>query len=161
MPSKPKHKTWNEKLHDSKGLPKVERLTGKMISKWGAGTIAIPSPLEVDCIMRKVPKGKVITINRIRELIARKHKATVGCPITTGIFAWIAANAAEESAAAGVKDITPYWRTLKSKGELNEKYPGGVKAQSSLLRQEGFSIIPGEGKKPPRVLDFEKHMAGL
>jgi len=48
--------------------------------------------------------------------------------MTTGIFAGIAARAAEEMAIEGKQNITPYWRTIKSKGELNEKYPGGVEA---------------------------------
>ena len=74
--------------------------------------------------MRKVPKGKLTTINEIRSALARKHRVDVGCPITTGIFAWIAANAAEEAAADGAKRVTPYWRTLKTGGELNPKYPG-------------------------------------
>jgi hypothetical protein len=47
----------------------------------------------------------------------------MGCPITTGIFAWVAANAAEEQKQKGEKDITPYWRTLKNDGVINEKYP--------------------------------------
>ena len=42
--------------------------------------------------------------------------------MTTGIFAWIAAHAANESEEAEVSDTTPYWRTLKAKGELNPSY---------------------------------------
>ena len=37
-----------------------------MSQRWGTGTFVIPAPLEVDAIMRKVPKGKLITINEIR-----------------------------------------------------------------------------------------------
>jgi len=59
-------------------------------------------------------------------------------------------------ATEGKKDITPYWRTLKSKGELNEKFPGGVEAQAARLQAEGHTIEPGKGKKPPKVKDFEK-----
>jgi len=149
-------KTWREKLADSKDLPKVVEITDKMSKRWGTGTLVIPAPKEVDKIMGKVPEGKVITINEIRAVLAQKHGATVGCPLTTGIFAWIAAHAAEEAAAEGKRDITPYWRTLKSKGELNEKYPGGVNAQAVHLREEGHTIEPGRGKKPPKVKGFEK-----
>src|SRR6266404_8101745 len=119
-----KRKTWHEKLADSKDLPKVVKITGRMTKRWGKGTCAIPAPREVDAIMRKVPEGKLITINEIRQIVAKKHEATIGCPITSGIFAWIAAHAAEEAAHEGVAEITPYWRTLKSGGELNAKYPG-------------------------------------
>lgn len=153
-----KKKSWLEKLNDDKGLPKVEKITGKMTKRWGPGTVAIPAPREINEIMGQVPRGKLITINRIREIIAKKHKATIGCPITTGIFAWIAAHAAEEAKASGRENITSYWRTLKSEGELNEKYPGGVQNQARLLKSEGFEIEPGKGKKPPKVKYFEKYL---
>ncbi len=143
-------KTWQEKLADSKGLPKVVEITDKMSTRWGTGSVCIPAPKEVDGIMKQVPRGKLITMNQIREMLAQKHGATIGCPITTGIFAHIAARAAEEAAAEGEKNITPYWRTLKSGGELNEKYPGGVEAQASHLREEGHTIEPGKGKNHPK-----------
>ena len=54
----------------------------------------------------------------------------------------------------GITDITPYWRTLKSKGELNEKYPGGVEAQATRLETEGHII--DRKRKTPRVMDYEK-----
>ena len=149
-------KTWQEKLADSKDLPKVVEITGKMSTRWGTGSVCIPAPIEVDEIMKKVPKGKLITVNQIREIVARKHGATIGCPLTTGIFVNIAARAAEEAATEGKINTTPYWRTLKSKGELNEKYPGGLEAQAAHLREEGHTIEPGKGKKPPKVKDFEK-----
>lgn len=128
----PKRKSWSEKLQDSKGLPKVEKITGKMNKRWGTGTVVIPAPMEVNEIMRKVPEGKLTTINEIRAALAKKHGATIGCPITTSIFAWIAANAAEEQREKGEKDITSYWRVLKTGGVINEKYPGGVDAQKKL-----------------------------
>jgi hypothetical protein len=134
-------KSWKEKLVESKGLPKVESLDGRMRDKWGVGTIVIPAPLEVDEIMKMVPKGKLITINEIREYLAKKHHATIGCPFTTGIFAWIAAYAAEEDRAIGMKNITPYWRTLKTGGIVNEKYPGGVPHMKELLEAEGHRVI--------------------
>jgi hypothetical protein len=155
MTSKPR-KSWQEKLADDKDLPKVFRLTGKAKAKWGAGTMVIPAPREVDAVMRGVPRGKLITINEIRAVVAKKHSATVGCPITTGIFAWIAANAAEEAVAAGKKRVTPYWRTLKSGGELNAKYPGGVKALKRRLESEGHTVVP-KGKRW-FIEDFEKKM---
>ena len=152
-------KSWREKLADDKGLPKVEKITAKMSSRWGSGTVVIPAPREVDSLMREVPRGKLATINEIRAALARKHHATIGCPITSGIFAWIAAHAAAEAADAGEKNITPYWRTLKSGGELNAKYPGGIAALRKLLRSEGHKIV----KRGKRffVADFETSVARL
>ena len=149
-------KSWREKLADSKDFPRVVEITEKMSKRWGTGTIVIPAPMEVDEIMKKVPEGKLITVNQIRETVAKRHGATIGCPLTTGIFANIAARAAEEAAAEGKKNITPYWRTLKSKGELNEKYPGGVESQATRLREEGPTILLGRSQKPPKVKDLEQ-----
>lgn len=154
-----KKKSSKEKLSDDKGLPKVVKIEGKMTKKWGTGTCVIPAPREVDEIMKKVPKGKLVTINQIREKLAKRHKATIGCPITTGIFASIAARAAAEELAEGKKKITPYWRTLKTRGEINEKYPGGVEGQKKLLKKEGHKFEK-KGKRSV-VIDFEKYLVKL
>jgi len=141
-----KKKSWVEKLHQSKDLPKVVLLNREASSRWGGNTMAIPAPIEVDKIMASVPEGKLTTINQIREKIAKKHRAETGCPLTCGIFAWIAANAAEEEREAGKEEITPYWRTLKCEGEINPKFPGGIQIQSMLLKGEGHKIKQ-KGKK--------------
>jgi len=140
---KPK-KTWREKLAESKDLPK---------------TMVIPSALEVDQVMRRVPKGRLVTISEIRASLARKHGTDIACPMTTGIFAWIAAHAAEEARAAGDRNVTPYWRTLKTGGELNPKYPGGIPALRKLLASEGHKVVR-EGKKH-LVRDYERRLAKL
>jgi hypothetical protein len=154
-----KKKTWREKLADKKDLPKVGPITGRMTRLWGSGTMVIPAPCEVDELMRKVPKGKVITINELRATLARKHSVTMGCPITTGIFAWIAAHAAAEAAEAGVKRITPYWRTLKTGGELNPKYPGGISDLKDRLQAEGHRIVKKGGRYV--VADYQKALVKL
>jgi hypothetical protein len=159
--SKALRKSWREKLADSKDLPRVVEINERMSRWWGPGTCVIPAPMEVDALMRKVPKGKVTTINEIRGTLARRHGASIGCPITTGIFAGIAARAAEEAAAEGKRNVTPYWRTLKSGGELNPKYPGGVEAQAVRLKDEGHSIELGRDRRPKRVKDFEKYLVKL
>ena len=71
-------KSWREKLADNKDLPRVVEITGKMSTRWGTGTVVIPAPREVDEIMRSVPRGKLITINQIREMLAKRHGATIG-----------------------------------------------------------------------------------
>jgi len=154
-----KRKSWQEKLNDSKDLPKVEPITNNMSKKWGEGTVVIPAPIEVDEIMRNVPRGKLITIDQIRKKLAVKHKASIGCPLTTGIFAWVSAHAANEAALEGKTDITPYWRTLKTGGLINEKYPGGINYQKQLLENEGHKIIQ-KGMKY-YVLDYEKYLVDI
>ncbi|MBI5799932.1 MAG: MGMT family protein [Verrucomicrobia bacterium] len=152
---KPK-KSWREKLADSKGLPKVVRVCGKLSKRWGEGTFVIPAPLEVDALMKRVPKGRLVTIKELRDALAAKHKTDFTCPLTTGIFSWIAAHAAAEAEAGGAKRVTPYWRTLKAGGEVNPKYPGGTAALRARLEAEGHKVQ----KKGKRYLvaDFEKRL---
>ena len=152
-----KKKTWKEKLHDNKYLPKIEKFEGKLLEKHGEGSLLIPAPVEVDQIMKYVPLGKLTIINRIREKLAEKHNATMTCPICTGIFAKISAEAANEEFLEGKEKITPFWRTLKEGGVINEKYPGNVELQISKLEKEGFSVAP-KGKKDFKVIDYEKFL---
>ncbi len=149
-------KSWREKLADDKGLPKVGPVTGRMSTRWGTGIMVIPAPREVDALMKRVPKGRLVTINELRAVLAKKHSADFACPITTGIFSWIAAHAAAEAEAEGAKRITPYWRTLKTGGEVNPKYPGGVQAVALRLRAEGHKLIH-KGKRL-FVADHEKKL---
>ena len=139
-------KSWREKLADSKDLPRIAQATGKMSQRWGTGTFVIPAPLEVDALMKQVPKGRVATINELRTKLATRHKVAFACPITTGIFSWIAAHAAAEAEAAGARRITPYWRILKNGGQINPKYPGGAEGVAEKLRAEGHTIVQ-KGKR--------------
>src|SRR5262245_572686 len=149
-----KKKSWREKLADAKGCPKIAKIEGKLTKRWGKGTFVIPAPIEVDAAMKKVRAGKLTTIDGIRKALAKKHDVTIACPITTGIFAWIAAHAADEAENEGRARVTPYWRTLKSGGELNPKYPGGIKNLRTRLTAEGHRVV----KKGARyfVADYEK-----
>jgi hypothetical protein len=73
--------TWRQKLGSTaqrQNLPRVVEVNEKMNKKWGEGTCVIPSPVEVDALMKKVPKGKLIIINQIREYMARKYNASFG-----------------------------------------------------------------------------------
>ena len=73
--------TWRDKLSSTarkQNLPRVVEVNEKMSKIWGEGTFVIPSPVEVDTLMKSVPKGKLITINQIREYMAKKYKASFG-----------------------------------------------------------------------------------
>jgi alkylated DNA nucleotide flippase Atl1 len=149
-------KSWREKLADNKGLPRVGKVTGKMSKRWGTGKFVIPAPLEVDALMKQVPKGRVVTINELRAALAARHKVNFACPITTGIFSWIAAHAAAEAETEGARRITPFWRTLKTGGEVNPKYPGGVEGIAKRLHAEGHKIVAKGRRK--LVADYKNKL---
>jgi hypothetical protein len=149
-------KTWQEKLHTDHGLPKVETIPARLKKQWGSGTIVIAAPREVDALMQKVGVGKLTTIDELRRALATRHGATIACPMTTGMFANIAAHAAHEQQQAGRKRVTPYWRTLKAGGELNPKFPGGLALLRSRLEAEGHTVQTRGARM--FVVDFEQRL---
>ena len=149
--------SWREKLEKPQ-QPKLVKVPPKM-SRFGKGMMLIPTPLLVDQLVRRIPKGKLVTVGELRRKLAADFAAAVTCPLTTGIFLRIAAEAAEEDRTNGHRRITPYWRVVKDDGGLNPKFPGGEKLQTQCLRDEGFSI-DRKGKHAV-VKDFEKNLATL
>ncbi|EOS77633.1 hypothetical protein C819_00743 [Lachnospiraceae bacterium 10-1] len=131
-------KDFNAMLYDSKDMPKVQIITDeKSIEKYGGDRMYFAPPIAYDKVMRRVPFGKLLTVGEIREYFAKQNGADFTEPITAGIFVSIAAWASEQRE----NDKTPYWRILKAKGELNSKYPGGIKAQKEMLEKEGHIIL--------------------
>jgi hypothetical protein len=153
------NKTWREKLENPpSGLPKVVEGPEKWRKRFGGTKVLVPTPLLVDKVIRTVKKGKLITVNQIREKLAQEFQAESTCPITTGIFIRICAEVAEEDLQSGTKQVTPYWRVIKSDGSLNPKYPGGVESQANHLKSEGHKIISSKSSKPPKVKDYEMYL---
>ena len=151
-------KTWNEKLANTKDMPKIEDVghDPKMAARFGEGRMLIAAPLEYDEIMKRIPEGKLITTVHIRTDLARRHGADFTCPLTAGIFVNIVANASRER---GGVDETPYWRTLKKDGELCEKYPDGIDGHRILLEMEGHTVEQ-KGKRY-FVKDYEQKLFKL
>lgn len=152
-------KDFNAMLHDNKDMPKFQTITdAKSIERYGGAKMYFAPPIDYDVVMKRIPFGKVITVGKIREYFARVSGADFTEPITAGIFISIAAWASEQRK----EDLTPYWRTLKTNGELNEKYPGGIEAQRKRLEQEGHTILQ-RGRKNIKfyVQDYEKNLFEL
>lgn len=147
--------TWRAKL-EKQQAPKIVDVPPRMRRQWGEGKMLIPRPLDVDALVREVPRGRLATVNQIRTRLAADYHADVTCPMTTGIFLRISAETAEEDREAGKSRITPYWRVLREGGRLNEKYPGGVVAQARQLKAEGHEVKwLGKGCG---VVEFERRL---
>jgi hypothetical protein len=71
---------------------------------WGppGATMVISTPREIDFYVRKIPKGKLATLESLRHVIAARHGTTITCPVTTGIFLGSVARAAAEQEMLGV-----------------------------------------------------------
>ncbi len=142
--------SWRAKLHRPM-LPKLVPVPEGMAKRLGNGMMLIPTALEVDAMIRKIPRGQVSSISQIRRRLAYWHNVDVTCPLVTGIFLRIVAEAAEEDRMAGKHDITPYWRVVRDDGGLNAKFPGGIEEQARRLRNEGHLIV--NGKVQPHLQD--------
>lgn len=152
-------KDFNAMLHDSKDMPKIQIITDrKSIEKYGGSKMYFAPPLDYDRVMKRVPYGRVTTVGEIRKYFAKRSSADFTDPITAGIFVSIAAWASDQRSG----DETPYWRTLKANGELNEKYPGGIESQKEKLEAEGHAIL-SRGRKNIRyyVQDYETVLCDL
>lgn len=149
--------SWREKLERPQE-PGVVDIPPKM-SHFGKGTMLIPTPKLVDGLIRKVPKGKLVTVGELRRKMATDFAADVTCPLTTGIFVRIAAEAAEEDRANGRQRLTPYWRVIKDDGSLYPKFPGGPEQQARHLRMEGFAF--SRIAKRPVLKQFEQRLHTL
>jgi alkylated DNA nucleotide flippase Atl1 len=132
-------KTWREKLegaHEARVVP----IPPGMQKQLGKGTILIPKPIDVDAQIRKVPRGKVVTLIQLRDKLARAAGADVTCAMVAGMFVRIAAEAACQDLRAGKSRVTPYWRVVRDNGRLIEKLPGGPTEQARQLEAEGHEI---------------------
>ncbi len=145
-----KRKSWREKL-EKEAEPKV------VDDPKGRGRMLVPTPLLVDELVRRVPRGKLVTVSQIRKKLAKDFGADLTCPLVTGLFLRIVAETAEEDLANGREDITPYWRVIKDDGTLNPKFPGGGKVQAQYLKKEGITVIR-MGKNKLKVENFEKYL---
>jgi alkylated DNA nucleotide flippase Atl1 len=135
--------SWRAKLHKPM-LPKLVPVPDGMARRLGHGMMLIPTALEVDAMIRKIPRGQVSTLSQIRKRLAHWHNVDVTCPLVTGIYLRIVAEAAEEDRLAGRQEITPYWRVVRDDGRMNAKFPGGAEQQARRLREEGHVVEQGK-----------------
>lgn len=152
-------KDFNSMLNNSKDMPKIVIINDEnSIKKYGGERMFIAPPIYYDNLMKNVPRGKLLTVGMMREYLAKNNNADFTDPMTAGIFVNIVAWASYQRD----NDITPYWRTIKSDGELNSKYPEGINLQKKLLEEEGFVII-SKGRKNIKyyVKDFNDYLISL
>jgi hypothetical protein len=105
--------TWAEKLNSSKGH-EVKPAPINIAGMKAGQIMLVPTARIVDDFIRTIPKGVSMDVKTLRARLARKYKAEVTCPITTGYHLKTIAEAAFEAHQQGAKlrEITPIWRVL-------------------------------------------------
>jgi hypothetical protein len=119
-------KTWQEKLHNSK--PSQTKRTDFAFADIPAGGLMfIATPEIIDAYIREIPKGKSVSVLTMRNDLALEHGAEYTCPLTTGIFLRIVAEAAYEKyvESGTLEGITPFWRVIEPSAPLAKKLTFG------------------------------------
>ena len=137
-------KDFNAMMKNNKDMPKIQIIQDKKtIRKYGGNKMFLATNLLWWII---------------RDYLAKKNNAHFTDQMTARIFVNIVAWASYQRD----EDVTPYWRTLKSDGELNAKYPEAIELPKRLLEEEGHTII-SKGTKNIKyyVKDFENSLIDL
>jgi hypothetical protein len=133
-------KSWNEKLHGAKPAH-VSAMTKAMWGLAKGDRLFIATPVLVRDYMKKIRKGSSRTVAQMRDEFARAHKADATCPMTSSIFARIAAEAALDEMEDGkpVDKITPFWRLIDEKSPIAKKLSCGAAFVAKMRRAEGIA----------------------
>ena len=122
-----KRKTWQEKKDDGR-KPHVEIATKEFAGIRAGQKMLIPTPVLIDEYIRQLPEGRVVDSTTLRKDLAIENGADVTCPLTTGIFLRIVAEAAYEDYQNGkqINEITPFWRVMDEKSTTAKKLTFGT-----------------------------------
>ena len=132
-------KSWAEKIADLR--PHQVKPTPIDIAGMKAGQIMlVPTARQIDAFIRAIPAGQSIDIPAMRLELARRHRAEVTCPITTGFHLRAVAEAALEAHARGapLEAVTPFWRVLDAKTPTTAKLSCGTAFAARLRRSESL-----------------------
>jgi len=140
-----RRKTWHEKL-DNGRQPKVERLD-KSFGGMSAGSLMLVStPREVQAFVNQIPPGRAVTPAEMRTQLAAAHGAVGACPISTGIFLRIVAEAAWDDLQAGREPVTPFWRVVDPASPLAKKLACPPAFVEKMRNEEG--IVTASRRNP-------------
>ena len=133
-------KSWSEKFDCEKSF-KIKILDKKIADMPEGSVMLIASPPLIDGALRAIPYGKSMDTKTLRRDLAVAHGAEVTCPLTTGIFLRIVAEAALEKRAKGaaMAEITPFWRVIHPKSPLAGKLSCGRAFVAAQRKSEGIS----------------------
>ena len=132
---------WQTKLNKD-ATHQVKILDKKFADMPANSSMLIATPKIIDQFIRKIPKGKPKSLKEMRVSLAKKYSADYTCPVTSGIFLRIVAEAAFESYIIGkqpLDKITPFWRLIEVDSHLAKKLSFGEDFIRQMKKQESVS----------------------
>ena len=126
-------KSWLDKLNENKE-PKIKKIDIDFADIPAGSNMFIATPKLIDQYINEIGVGKRIDLKTMRKDLAIEHNADYTCPVTTGIFLRIVAEANYEKLQQGkhLEEITPFWRVIEPNSPLAKKLTFG---QVFLLEQ--------------------------
>lgn len=87
----------------------------------------IATPQIIDNYIKQIPKGTKVAVQTMRNDLALENRADYTCPVTTGIFLRVVAEANFEkySQTNSLETITPFWRVIDPNSTLSKKLSFG------------------------------------
>jgi hypothetical protein len=131
-------KTWKEKLEIDR-KPEVVQITKGYAGIPAGSRVLVSTPKEVDRFIRKIPEGTFVSPEELRKKLAARHGADAACPLATGIFLRIAAEAAWEQMQKDEAGVTPFWRVVPPGSNLAKKLTCGDNFVRKMQSQEGIA----------------------
>ena len=126
-------KSWLDKLNEHKE-PKIKRIDIDFADIPSGSNMFIATPKIIDQYIQEIGFGKRVDAKSLRKDLAIEHNADYTCPVTTGIFLRIVAEANYEKLQQGksIEEITAFWRVIEPNSALSKKLTFG---QDFLLQQ--------------------------
>lgn len=123
---------------------KIEPIPKTMEAFFGcSGDMVKPSTDTVKALVLQIPDGCVVTLDQLREKLAKNFSVQAACPAsTTKALKYLSTQ----------DEVVPYWRVIKKNGELLPQFPGSLEGHAELLEKDGFTI-DRSGKKP-KLADY-------
>lgn len=135
-----KHKSWTDKVNDESKVKQVKRVEKDFADIPANSNMLIATPKIIDEYVRAIPKGKAVSLQTMRKDLALTYGAEYTCPVTTGIFLRMVAEAAHEQLESGkaLKNVAPFWRVVEEQSPLNKKLSFGPDFVTEQRKKEGI-----------------------
>jgi hypothetical protein len=120
-------KTWFEK-YQTRTEPEIKRIEKAFADIPENGLMLIATPQIIENYIKEIPKNHTIDLKTLRKDLANEYQAEYTCPVTTGIFLRIVAEANYEkyTNGASIEEIAPFWRVIDEKSTLAKKLTFGL-----------------------------------
>jgi hypothetical protein len=132
-------KTWTEKLN-APARHQVKPAPIDIAGMKKGEIMLVPTPHIIDAFIRTIPPGTSMDVKTLRHKLARRYRAEVTCPITTGFHLRTVAEAAYEAfrQGAAMDAITPFWRVLDAGTPTTRKLACGTAFVTAQRTKEGI-----------------------